>query len=206
MSNYPLMYRPAVLKARHVITNEQFMEVFEPHFASQLRNYDKNPTEAVKKARHIACTTMKIRQRYFAREPDTLHIPLTPQQQRDMFIKIGLEMSVPTVKQALVTAGIDSVDINCIIFVSHQPFPFPPFTAHLMNAMHFHQDCSQVPVTSMGCAGGGFALDAARTYLNANPAHNVLVLCVEFIHARVPSGDGIPSAESNMLLKNFVNN
>ena len=31
----------------------------------------------------------------------------------------------------------------------------------------------------MGCAGGGFALDIARTHLLAHPTHNVLVLCLE---------------------------
>ena len=91
-------------------------------------------------------------------------------------------MSIPTVKTALANAQVQSQDINCInciVFVSHQPFPFPPFTAHLMIVIGFHRDCSQIPVTSMGCGSGGFALDAALNYLRANTDHKVLVLCLE---------------------------
>jgi len=175
----PRMCRPVVQKGEYRTTNEEFMNIFLPHFGCQLRDYEVDQKGAIKRAYHIACTSMKIRHRYFVRPIEKLHIPLSQQEQRDMFVDVGLRMSLPVVKTALANASVDSSDINCIIFVSHQPFPFPAFTAHLMSSMAFDRDCSQIPVTSMGCAGGGFALDAARTYLLAHPAHNVLVLCVE---------------------------
>ena len=175
----PICYRPVILKGKYAVSNEQFMDYFESHFASHLRDYKENPTKAVEKARHIACESMKIQRRYFCRDLAELHIPLTPQQQSDMFIKIGLGMAVPVVEKALLNADIKSSNINCIVFTSHQPFPFPAFTAYLMSSMVFAKDCSQVPVTSMGCAGGGFALDVTRTHLLAHPTHNVLVLCLE---------------------------
>ena len=175
----PIVYCPVVQKGKNAVTNEEFMNFFEPRFASHLRDYEKNPTEALEKAKHIACTSMNIQRRYFCRELKDLHVPLTPQQQNDMFIDVGLEMSIPVVEKALNNANIQSSDINCIIFTSHQPYPFPTFTSHLMSALQFSKDCAQIPVTSLGCAGGGFALDATNTYLLAHPTHNVLVLCLE---------------------------
>ena len=143
----PICYRPAIQKGKHAVSNEQFMDYFESHFASQLRDYKENPTKAVEKARHIATESMKIQQRYFCRQLAELHKPLTPQQQSEMFIKIGLEMATTVVEKALANAGIKSSEINCIVFTSHQPFPFPAFTAHLMSSMVFAKDCSQVFLT-----------------------------------------------------------
>ena len=161
-------------KGKNSVTNVEFMKFFEPHFASHLRDYVNNPTEALAKAKYIACKSMNIERRYFFRELKDLHIPLT---QNDMFIDVGLKMSIPVVVQALKNANIESSDINCIIFTSHQPYPFPTFTSHLMSAMQFSKDCAQIPVTSLGCAGGGFALDATNTHLLAHPTHNVLKFC-----------------------------
>ena len=179
MGGNPLMYKPVVAKGEHVVSNEVFMDYFLPHFKTQLRDYDADPSAAVEKAKHIALSSMKIENRYFVRSVDTLHEPLSSQEQRDQLVDIGLKMSLPAVESALKNAGIKSEEVNCIVFVSHQPFPFPPFTAHLMSAMSFHRDCTQIPVTSMGCGGGGFALDTSLTYLRAHPTHNVLVLCLE---------------------------
>ena len=63
----PLMYRPAVRKGPHVVTNDEFMDEFLPYFASHLRDHSIDPKGAKAKARHIACNSMKIERRYFVR-------------------------------------------------------------------------------------------------------------------------------------------
>lgn len=96
-----------------------------------------------------------------------------------MYIDVGIEMAIPAIRAALRNGGLEASDIGCILFVSHSPFPFPPFTAHLMSKVQFKEDCVQIPVNAMGCAGGGFSFHLARDYLLAHPKENVLILSVE---------------------------
>mmetsp|Transcript_101166 Transcript_101166/g.286697 ORF Transcript_101166/g.286697 Transcript_101166/m.286697 type:complete len:387 (-) Transcript_101166:124-1284(-) len=175
----PVLFEPAVVRGKHAASNEDFMALVEKHFVQNLRNYRDDPGAAIAKAKHISCTTMGIEQRYFCRQIEDLNIPLTPQEQASEYIHHGMEMALPAIEEALGSAGVSASQIGCIVFVSHSPFPFPPFTAHLMSKMAFKTDCVQIPVNSMGCAGGGFALRAARDYLLAHPEENVLVLSVE---------------------------
>lgn len=178
-SDSPVLFEPTVVRGKHCASNEEFMDLVEEHFKKNLRDYEGKPQEAVAKARHIATKTMKIDKRYFCRPIAGLHIPLTPQEQRDLYVEHGIEMAIPAIRGALRNGGVEAKDIGCILFVSHNPFPFPPFTAHLMSKIEFKKDCMQIPVNAMGCAGGGFALHLARDYALAHPEENILILSVE---------------------------
>lgn len=175
----PLLCKPCVIRGKHTATSEQFFDLVEEHFKQNLRDYEEKPDEAISKARHICTKTMGIDQRYFCRPIADLHVPLTPQQQAETYIKEGMSMALPAIEEALKSGGVEAKDIGCVLFVSHNPFPFPPFTAHLMSQMEFGKDCVQLPVNAMGCAGGGFAMRSARTFLLAHPETNVLILSLE---------------------------
>lgn len=175
----PVLFKPTVVRGKHTASNEEFMALVEKHFKHNLRDYNDKPDEAIAKAKHISCKTMGIDRRYFCRQIEDLNVPLTPQEQANEYIHHGMEMALPAVEEALASASVNAKEIDCVVFVSHSPFPFPPFTAHLMSRVEFKADCVQIPVNAMGCAGGGFALRTARDYLLAHPEENVLVLSVE---------------------------
>ena len=152
----PVVYRPTVQKGEHAVSNEEFMEYFELHFAPQLRDYTENPTKAVEKARHIACTSMKIKCCYFCRNISATAI-------RHVYPNR--------------TENVQTCCKRSTLYCGHQKSRHQLHCRHVTPTVSFPcvfgKDCSQVPVTLMGCAGGGFALDTARTYLLAHPTHNV---------------------------------
>ena len=99
--------------------------------------------------------------------------------QSEYYKKFGLEITIPTVNEALSNAGIAVKDVGAIVFTSHCPFPFPAFSINLMNAMDFPEDCHQVPTNTVGCAGGGYTINLANKYALAEPNKNVLIVSLE---------------------------
>lgn len=178
MAGKPVLGRPCVVRGEHAVSSEQFMDFIGEHFAHNLRDYG-SPEASLAKAREIACGTMGIDTRYFARPVESLLEPLSPQQQAEHFRSLGMKLGTAAIEEALRSTGVDEGDIGAIVMVSHSPFPFPPLTADVLSHFAFKEDCFQIPVTTMGCAGGGFALTVAHDFLTANPRENVLVLSVE---------------------------
>merc|ERR1719356_1232613 len=110
---------------------------------------------------------------------ETLVEPINPQTQADLLKSIGVSMAMEAIKQACANAGLGTKDIDCLIYTSHLPFPFPPLSTHILNSMDFKADCVNNPCLSLGCAGGGYALRNARDWLTAYPDKVVLIVNCE---------------------------
>lgn len=180
---YPILSKPAVQLGEHWYSQAEFTDYILGHFKHNLRNWDnadqKACDKAERQAREIACENMHISGRYFCRKIEALIKPITPQQQRDLLIELGVPMCIKAIEEAVANAGIKTEDIGAIIYTSHLPFPFPPLSTHIMNKLHFAEDCVNMPCLSMGCAGGGYALRTARDYLLGNPTKAALIVNCE---------------------------
>lgn len=76
-------------------------------------------------------------------------------------------------------AGIGARDVDLLITVSCTGFIIPPLDAHLVNALGLRPDVRRLPITKLGCAGGGAALAYASDYVWAHPRATALVVAVE---------------------------
>jgi len=176
----PILSKPAVVDGEFYYTQTEFFGFFEKYFKENLRNYEGEAEKALKQAREIATHNMCIDGRYFVRPLEALaDKPISPQEQAELLISKGSDMAVKAVNEAVKNAGIAMTDIDCVVYTSHQPFPFPSLAMHVLNRCEMKKDCVQIPVTSLGCAGGGFALRTARDYCLAHPDKIVCILSVE---------------------------
>lgn len=85
----------------------------------------------------------------------------------------------PVIEQALTNARLTPKDIDAIIFVSCTGFLMPSQTAWLINTMGFRNDTCQIPISQLGCAAGGAAINRAHDFCTAYPGSNVLIASCE---------------------------
>jgi len=175
----PILSKPAVQQGEYYYSQEEFADYILHYFKQNLRDYETNPEKTVAQAKGIACGTMGIVGRSFCRPLDALTKPITPQQQSDLIKSIGVPMITKAVHEAVANAGITTKDIGAVIYTSHLPFPFPPLSTHVMNAVEFGKDCVNMPCLSMGCAGGGYALRMARDYMKVHPDQACIIINCE---------------------------
>ncbi|HUY57276.1 MAG TPA: type III polyketide synthase [Candidatus Micrarchaeaceae archaeon] len=83
------------------------------------------------------------------------------------------------VEEALSDAGLRADQIDFVLAVSCTGYLVPSLDVYLANALGFRSDAIRIPLTELGCAGGGAALAAADRHLRLEPRHRVLVVCVE---------------------------
>lgn len=83
------------------------------------------------------------------------------------------------VEEALSDAGLRADQIDFVLAVSCTGYLVPSLDVYLANALGFRSDTIRIPLTELGCAGGGAALAAAHRHLRLEPHHRVLVVCVE---------------------------
>jgi 1,3,6,8-tetrahydroxynaphthalene synthase len=109
------------------------------------------------------------------------------------------------IRRALDNAGLGELDVDVIIYVSCTGFMMPSMTAWLINNMGFRSDTCQIPISQLGCAAGGAAINRAHDFCCAYPEANVLIVSCEFCSlCYQPSDDDIGSLLSNGLFGDAV--
>ncbi|MGC1184660.1 MAG: type III polyketide synthase [Candidatus Dormiibacterota bacterium] len=83
------------------------------------------------------------------------------------------------VEEALADAEVRPDQIDVVFSVSCTGYMVPALDVRLAAALGFRSDVIRVPLTELGCAGGGAAISAAHRHLRLEPSHRVLVVCVE---------------------------
>ncbi|HVB54573.1 MAG TPA: type III polyketide synthase [Candidatus Acidoferrales bacterium] len=83
------------------------------------------------------------------------------------------------VEEALMEAGLRPDQIDVLFSVSCTGYMVPALDVRLANQLGFRSDVIRIPLTELGCSGGGAALAAAHRHLRLEPSHRVLVVCVE---------------------------
>jgi alkylresorcinol/alkylpyrone synthase len=91
--------------------------------------------------------------------------------------------------KALAGAGLAPRDVDVVITVSCTGVIIPPLEAILANDLGFRADVRRLPITELGCAGGGAALALASDLVRADRAENALVVAVELCSLHFHPGD-----------------
>lgn len=93
------------------------------------------------------------------------------------------------VERALAASGLRPGQIDVLFSVSCTGYMVPALDVQLANRMGFRSDLLRVPLTELGCAGGGAAVAAAHRHLRLEPSHHALVVCVELCSLTFQPGD-----------------
>jgi phloroglucinol synthase len=97
-----------------------------------------------------------------------------------IYAEAAKTMSGKAADAALQAAGLDAADINMIIPVTCTGFMMPSIASYLISSKGFGVHTRQLPIAQLGCVAGTSAINRAFEYLSVYPAHNVLILSVEF--------------------------
>ncbi len=117
----------------------------------------------------------------------------------------GLKMASKVTQKVLDDNEMKPKDIDLLIVVSCTGFLMPSLTSYLISDLGFRPNTKQLPVVQLGCAAGAWALNRAHEYLKAYPAHNVLLISVEFSSLLFqPTDEKISSLISNCLFGDAV--
>jgi len=81
--------------------------------------------------------------------------------------------------QALQSAGLSALDVDCIVTVSSSGIATPSLEARVASSMGFRTDVERLPVFGLGCAGGVSGLSVAARLAAARPGSVVLLVAVE---------------------------
>jgi predicted naringenin-chalcone synthase len=81
--------------------------------------------------------------------------------------------------RALAAAEVEPREIDMVISVSCTGYMVPSLDVHLAREMGLRSDIIRLPLTELGCSGGGAAVAAAHRHLAAFPRARVLVVAVE---------------------------
>jgi 1,3,6,8-tetrahydroxynaphthalene synthase len=84
------------------------------------------------------------------------------------------------VARALDNAGLTPRQIDAIVYVSCTGFMMPSLTSWMINELGFRMDTTQLPISQLGCAAGGAAINRAFDFSRAHHGANVLVVACEF--------------------------
>jgi alkylresorcinol/alkylpyrone synthase len=88
-------------------------------------------------------------------------------------------MFISAARDALVDAGWQAQDVDCIVTVTSTRIATPTLEAQAFTDMGFRNDIIRVPVFGLGCAGGVSGLSVAATLARGRPSTKVLLVVVE---------------------------
>ena len=104
---------------------------------------------------------------------------------RDLAPRLALEAS----QAALDAAGVRPDEIDLVVSVSCTGYLVPSLDVRLAAEMGMRPDVVRLPLTELGCSGGGAAIAAAQRHLAAAPGDKVLVVAVELCSLTFQPGD-----------------
>ncbi|GAB2718922.1 PhlD [Kitasatospora kifunensis] len=128
--------------------------------------------------------------KYLAQLPATRHFsrPLAAvlgewgiEERSEAVVADLVEIGLHAARAAIDAAGLRPVEIDCLITAHVTGFLLPGLDVALHNALGLRPDAACRPTTELGCAGGAYALVAAREYLAAHPGATVLVVAAEIL-------------------------
>ncbi|MGW0533163.1 type III polyketide synthase [Streptomyces sp. NPDC003032] len=186
----PTLCRPHVAVPEHVVTAEQTL-----HLARTLHAGHPQLDLAL---RLIANTGVRTRHLLQPLEATLKHPGF---EKRNLLYEKEAKVRLPPViETALEHAELTVHDIDMIIYVSCTGFMMPSMTAWLINSMRFRPDTRQLPISQLGCAAGGAAVNRAHDFCTAYPERNVLIVSCEFCSLLYqPTDLGVGSLLSNGL-------
>lgn len=138
---------------------------------------------------HLRTAGLEAVTRYTVEPPDQVFAPHSLGQRMRLYQEEAPRLARLAVEEALAEAGLRPDQIDVVFSVSCTGYMVPSLDVRLANELGLRSDVVRVPLTELGCAGGGAALAAAHRYLRLEPGHHVLVVCVELCSLTFQPGD-----------------
>lgn len=191
----PTLCKPSVSVPEYVLTMEETLEFAE-------RAHAGKPQLAL--ALRLIQNTGVLTRHVVQPLEETLRHPGF--EERNRVYEVEAKKRCPeVVEAALANAGIAARDVDAVIYVSCTGFLMPSLTAWLINTMGFRSDTRQIPISQLGCAAGGAAINRAHDFCTAYPGSNVLIVSCEFCSlCYQPGDDGVGSLLSDGLFGDAV--
>lgn len=96
-----------------------------------------------------------------------------------LYVEHALALAAEAGRAALRRAGLETRDVDHVVFVSSTGFATPSLDARLANVLPLRADVRRTPIWGLGCAGGAAGLSRARDFALADPGARVLLIAVE---------------------------
>lgn len=176
----PTLHKPAIYLPEYILT-------LEDTIALARHNFKDNPN-LEKSIELITNTGVKKRHIIQPIELAALHPGFG--YRNAVFEYQSKRLAPPVIEEALSHADITVKDVSAIIYVSCSGFLMPSLTAWLINKMGLPLNTVHIPISQLGCAAGGAAINRAHDFILAHPGSNVLIVSCEFCSLSYQPTDG----------------
>ena len=95
------------------------------------------------------------------------------------FIEGAKAMFLDAARLALLDAGWQAEEVDCVVTVSSTGIATPTLEAQVFSDMGFREDIMRVPLFGLGCAGGVTGLSVAQSLAKARSGAKVLLVVIE---------------------------
>lgn len=120
-----------------------------------------------------------VQTRYGCRPLFDLVEPLSVTEMSTLYRTQACALGEQVARSCLERAAVHPGAMQLIITTSCTGFMIPSLDAYLANTLQFSSHVKRLPLTELGCAAGAAALARAFDYVQAFPAHSVLIVAVE---------------------------
>ncbi len=128
---------------------------------------------------HLRSVGVEKVTRFTVQPVEQVFTPQTLGQRMRVYQEEAPRLAQLAVEEALRDALLEPDQIDAVFSVSCTGYMVPALDVRLAQAIGFRSDVLRVPLTELGCSGGGAALAAAHRHLRVEPSQRVLVVCVE---------------------------
>jgi len=105
------------------------------------------------------------------------------------FIRVGADLGVTVISEALEAAGLSPQDLDAIFFTTVTGLAVPTIDARLVNRLNLRSDIKRIPLFGLGCVAGVAGISRMHDYLKAWPEHTAVLLSVELCSLTLQSSD-----------------
>ncbi|MGC1909822.1 MAG: type III polyketide synthase [Candidatus Dormiibacterota bacterium] len=162
-------------------------------FGTALPDHELTPTASLAALSqiwpHLRSAGVEAVTRYTVQAVDQVFGPQSLGERMRVYQDEAPRLARLAVEGALTDASLRADQIDAVFSVSCTGYMVPALDVRLANELGLRSDVIRIPLTELGCSGGGAALAAAHRHLRMEPSHRVLVVCVELCSLTFQPGD-----------------
>jgi alkylresorcinol/alkylpyrone synthase len=134
-----------------------------------------------------------VERRYSVEPIEQLGLPRPIGNIQERYREHAFGLGRKVAREALARADVAAADIDLIVTTSCTGIMIPSLDAYLVDDLGLRPDVRRLPITEMGCAGGGAALARAHDFLVGFPGARALVIAVELPSLSMQRADLSPA-------------
>jgi len=107
----------------------------------------------------------------------------------DAWIRVAQDLGAEAILRALDAAGLETGDVDLLIFVSVTGIATPSIDARLVNRLNLPSRIKRIPIFGLGCVAGAAGVARAADYLRGFPEQVAVLLSVELCSLTLRADD-----------------